>query len=246
MRHPRQVLTRSQIFEAVWGYDFGPRSNSLEVYVGYLRRKTEEGGEPRLIQTVRGVGLRRSRRRREVSLRRRLALLSALAVALTVLLASVLVYALVRDRLRDQVDDDLRGQAERVSSSASRRGPGSRRAPGIAVAPAGPKARHGAARSEAIRRSTLPPARAGRSARRSASSSAPTATSSRRPARRSRSRSRARRASWPRAAGEPSFEDVEVGRHRLRVLTQPLAGRRRAPGRRARSRTPRTPSPRWS
>ncbi|HET8975285.1 MAG TPA: response regulator transcription factor [Solirubrobacterales bacterium] len=56
MRHPRQVLTRSQIFEAVWGYDFGPRSNSLEVYVGYLRRKTEAGGEPRLIQTVRGVG----------------------------------------------------------------------------------------------------------------------------------------------------------------------------------------------
>jgi two-component system response regulator MprA len=56
LRHPRQVLTRSQIFEAVWGYDFGPRSNSLEVYVGYLRRKTEEGGEPRLIQTVRGVG----------------------------------------------------------------------------------------------------------------------------------------------------------------------------------------------
>ena len=56
MRHPKIVLTRSQLFEAVWGYDFGPRSNSLEVYVGYLRRKTEEGGEPRLIQTVRGVG----------------------------------------------------------------------------------------------------------------------------------------------------------------------------------------------
>jgi two-component system, OmpR family, response regulator MprA len=56
MRHPRLVLTRSQLFEAVWGYDFGPRSNSLEVYIGYLRRKTEEGGEPRLIQTVRGVG----------------------------------------------------------------------------------------------------------------------------------------------------------------------------------------------
>ena len=56
MRHPRQVLTRSQIFEAVWGYDFGPRSNSLEVYIGYLRRKTEEGGEPRLIQTARGIG----------------------------------------------------------------------------------------------------------------------------------------------------------------------------------------------
>jgi two-component system response regulator MprA len=56
MRHPRIVLTRSQLFEAVWGYDFGPRSNSLEVYIGYLRRKTEEGGESRLIQTVRGVG----------------------------------------------------------------------------------------------------------------------------------------------------------------------------------------------
>ena len=56
LRHPRLVLTRSQLFEAVWGYDFGPRSNSLEVYIGYLRRKTEEGGEPRLIQTVRGIG----------------------------------------------------------------------------------------------------------------------------------------------------------------------------------------------
>ena len=56
IHHPRQVLTRSQIFEAVWGYDFGPRSNSLEVYIGYLRRKTEAAGEPRLIQTVRGVG----------------------------------------------------------------------------------------------------------------------------------------------------------------------------------------------
>jgi two-component system response regulator MprA len=56
LRHPRQVLTRSQIFERVWGYDFGPGSNSLEVYVGYLRRKLEAGGEPRLLQTVRGVG----------------------------------------------------------------------------------------------------------------------------------------------------------------------------------------------
>jgi len=56
MRHPGQVLTRSVIFERVWGYDFGPSSNALEVYIGYLRRKTEEGGEPRLIQTVRGVG----------------------------------------------------------------------------------------------------------------------------------------------------------------------------------------------
>jgi two-component system response regulator MprA len=56
MRHPRQVLTRGQIFEAVWGYDLGATSNALGVYIGYLRRKTEEGGEPRLVQTVRGVG----------------------------------------------------------------------------------------------------------------------------------------------------------------------------------------------
>ena len=56
MRHPRQVLTRAAIFDHVWGYDFGPASNSLEVYIGYLRRKTEAGGEPRLVHTVRGVG----------------------------------------------------------------------------------------------------------------------------------------------------------------------------------------------
>jgi DNA-binding response OmpR family regulator len=56
LRHPRQVLTRAQIFERVWGYDFGPASNSLEVYVGYLRRKTEANGEPRVLHTVRGIG----------------------------------------------------------------------------------------------------------------------------------------------------------------------------------------------
>jgi two-component system, OmpR family, response regulator MprA len=56
LRHPRQVLSRTQIFEHVWGYDFGPSSNSLEVYVGYLRRKLEAGGEPRVLHTVRGVG----------------------------------------------------------------------------------------------------------------------------------------------------------------------------------------------
>lgn len=56
MRNPRQVLTRSIIFERVWGYDFGFASNSLDVYIGYLRRKTEAGGNGRLIQTVRGVG----------------------------------------------------------------------------------------------------------------------------------------------------------------------------------------------
>ncbi len=54
--HQRQVLSRSMIMERVWGYDFGPSSNSLEVFVSYLRRKLESGGEPRLLHTVRGVG----------------------------------------------------------------------------------------------------------------------------------------------------------------------------------------------
>ena len=56
LRNPRQVLTRSVIFERVWGFDFGPTSNSLDVYIGYLRRKTEADGASRLIHTIRGVG----------------------------------------------------------------------------------------------------------------------------------------------------------------------------------------------
>jgi two-component system, OmpR family, response regulator MprA len=56
LRNPHRVLTRSFIFTQVWGFDFGEKSNSLNVCVGNLRRKTEAGGEPRLIHTVRGVG----------------------------------------------------------------------------------------------------------------------------------------------------------------------------------------------
>jgi two-component system, OmpR family, response regulator MprA len=56
LRHPRQVLTRAAIFTHVWGYDFGEGSNSLDVYIGYLRRKLEADDEPRLIQTIRGFG----------------------------------------------------------------------------------------------------------------------------------------------------------------------------------------------
>ena len=56
LRNPKQVLTRSVIFDRVWGYDFGYGSNSLDVYISYLRKKTEAGGAPRLIHTVRGVG----------------------------------------------------------------------------------------------------------------------------------------------------------------------------------------------
>jgi two-component system response regulator MprA len=56
LRNPRQVLTRDLIMQRIWDYDFGPTSNPLEVYVSYVRRKTEAGGEPRLLHTVRGVG----------------------------------------------------------------------------------------------------------------------------------------------------------------------------------------------
>ncbi|NUP29384.1 MAG: response regulator transcription factor [Nocardia sp.] len=56
MSNPRRVLTRGRILEEVWGYDFPTSGNALEVYIGYLRRKTEADGEPRLIHTVRGVG----------------------------------------------------------------------------------------------------------------------------------------------------------------------------------------------
>lgn len=56
LRHPRQVLERRQILNDVWGYDFGGDDNVLEIYIGYLRKKLEAGGQPRLIQTVRGVG----------------------------------------------------------------------------------------------------------------------------------------------------------------------------------------------
>jgi two-component system response regulator MprA len=56
LRHPRQVLTREVLLNRVWGFDFDSGTNSLAVYVGYLRRKTESGGEPRCIHTVRGVG----------------------------------------------------------------------------------------------------------------------------------------------------------------------------------------------
>ena len=56
LRHPRQVLSREMIYDRIWGYDFGGESNILEVYIRYLRTKLESNGEPRLIQTVRGVG----------------------------------------------------------------------------------------------------------------------------------------------------------------------------------------------
>ena len=110
LRNPRQVLTRSVIFDRVWGYDFGYGSNSLDVYISYLRKKTEAGGKSRLIHTVRGVGLRVARAV-AVSIRARLALGAAAAVAIAIVLASVVVYFLVRNELRAQVDRSLQSEA---------------------------------------------------------------------------------------------------------------------------------------
>ena len=109
LRHPRQVLTRSAIFEHVWGYDFGATSNSLGVYMGYLRRKTEVGDEPRLLHTVRGVGY--VLRGAAMSFRRRITLVSAAAVAIAVVLASLLTYLLTSHQLHSQVDSQLRNRA---------------------------------------------------------------------------------------------------------------------------------------
>ena len=117
MRHPRQVLSRTKIFECVWGYDFGPASNSLEVYVGYLRRKTEAGGEPRLVHTVRGVGYV-LRSVHAMSFRRRMILLAAGAVAAAVVIASVVVYVVTRNELQGQLDSSLRAKITPGQQSA--------------------------------------------------------------------------------------------------------------------------------
>ena len=105
MRNPRQVLTRSQIYERVWGYDFGATSNALWVYIGYLRRKLEEGGEPRLLHTVRGVGYALARR--TVSFRLRLMLFTALAIAVTVTGASIAVWVVAKHELYSQLDQTV-------------------------------------------------------------------------------------------------------------------------------------------
>ena len=118
-------MTRRQIFERVWGYDFRPGSNAIEVYIGYLRRKLEAGGEPRLIHTVRGMGY--VLRERRMSLCRRLALAAAAAVAVVVAgRARRSSTSLVRDQLRGQVDE--RARAGRARGIVPR--PPARAAPG--------------------------------------------------------------------------------------------------------------------
>ena len=97
LEHPRQVLTRTQIFERVWGYDFGATSNALGVYIGYLRRKTEAGGEPRLLHTVRGVGYV-LRDELMAPAARASTLLAAGVVGIAVVLASIVCYVAMRAR----------------------------------------------------------------------------------------------------------------------------------------------------
>ena len=106
--NPRQVLTRSVIFERVWGYDFGFGSNSLDVYIGYLRRKTEAGRQASADpDDPRG----RLRPPRAMSFRTRLTLAAAAAVAVAVVGASAITFALVRSELRSQVDETLQSRA---------------------------------------------------------------------------------------------------------------------------------------
>ena len=120
MLNPRRVLPPCLIYERVWGYDFGPSSNALRVYIGYLRRKLQQAGARPLIHTVRGVGLRAAR---AVSLRTRIAAAGTLAVAVTVLLAAVIVYLGVRAELRGEIDSSLGNVADLVQVRSRRRRP---------------------------------------------------------------------------------------------------------------------------
>ena len=122
MLHPRQVLTRSMIFERVWEYDFGPTSNSLTVYIGYLRRKLEEGGRAAPVahgawRRLRLEGMSSLRKRVfQMSFSDRVILLSAAAVAAAVVLASGIIFVVVRGELRGQVDDQLQELVQDVQS----------------------------------------------------------------------------------------------------------------------------------
>ena len=102
MLNPRRVLPHSLIYDRVWGYDFGPTSNALRVYVGYLRRKLEDAGARPVIHTVRGVGY--ALREPRMSLRTRMGIAAGVAVALAVLAVTVSAYEGTRSELRGQID----------------------------------------------------------------------------------------------------------------------------------------------
>ncbi len=113
LRHPRQVLTREVLLNRVWGFDFDSGTNSLAVYVGYLRRKTEAGGEPRCIHTVRGVGYVL---RRHVTFRTRLVLATTVAVVVAVLVASTASFLAARNSLLEAADNSLTAAAKKITA----------------------------------------------------------------------------------------------------------------------------------
>ena len=111
LENPRRVLSREVIFDRVWHYDFGPTSKALDVYIGYLRRKTEADGRA-APDPHRARG--RLRAARAVNLRRRVIVLSGVAVAVAVAAVSIVTYVLVRDELRGRVDSELRRDVEHL------------------------------------------------------------------------------------------------------------------------------------
>ena len=103
-------MTRDTIYERIWGYDFETSSKSLDVYIGYLRRKTEADGEPRLIHTVRGVGYTAAT---AMSLRIRLALIVAVILAVVVVGCVYAAHVSARTTLRAETDRFLRSDRRR-------------------------------------------------------------------------------------------------------------------------------------
>ena len=104
MRNAGIVLDHSTIYERIWNYDFGPDSKNLAVYIGYVRRKTEIDGEPRLVHTVRGVGYIGSGVGHVVSLRWRIALALGAIAATTTIVVGVISYRTTHDRLYNEID----------------------------------------------------------------------------------------------------------------------------------------------
>ena len=139
MLNPRRVLPHSLIYDRVWGYDFGPGSNALRVYIGYLRRKLEQAGaaDDHPHRARRRLRAARAGRRAgaSVTLRSRLAVAAGVAVTLAVLAVTVTAYAGTKSELRGQLDNQLRGPRQRGPGRRARGGPGPG-APGATGRPA--------------------------------------------------------------------------------------------------------------
>ena len=127
LRNPGRVLSHSSIFQAVWGYDFGPRSNNLWVYVSYLRAKLEAAGEPRILHTVRGTRLRAAGH--AVTLRNRLSAAAAVGCAVVVAAVSTVLYFSYAASLRSRVDAALVDAAQQANAHRQRIEQAGRRIP---------------------------------------------------------------------------------------------------------------------